>query len=56
MELKEFLSPEQMAIFKHKEETGHTKFTVLGQGNNRKKHQVNWRLVKCKECGENIGT
>lgn len=45
-----------MLIFKHKEETGHTKFTILGQGGKKKKHQANWQAIKCKECDVTLGS
>lgn len=41
-------------IIKHQEKTGHTKYTILGQGKNKKKHQLNWQVIKCKECEEVI--
>ncbi len=42
-----------IAMFVHREKTGHTKFTILGGGKKRK-HQINWQIIKCKECGEAI--
>ena len=43
-----------IVVTKHTKETGHTKFTVLGIGKNKKKHQLNWQVIKCKECNKSI--
>jgi len=41
-------------MMKHKKETGHTKFTILSRDKKRKKHQLNWQIIKCKQYGSSI--
>ena len=38
----------------HTKKTGHTKFTILGISKNKEKRQLNWQVIKCKECGSSI--
>lgn len=45
-----------VAQIKHFEKTGHRKFTVLGIGKKKKKHQLNWQVIKCKECDVTLGS
>lgn len=43
-------------IMKHNKDTGHTKFTILGLAGKTKKHQLNWQVIKCKECDMTLGS
>ncbi len=45
-----------IVTIKHTKETRHTKFTVLGIGKKKKKHQLNWQVIKCKECDVTLGS
>ena len=51
---KQLQSGPSLRILKHKEKTGHTKYTILGIGKNKKKHELNWQVIKCKECNKSI--